>query len=175
MEKYYSKDNIEKYGVTAIEIAPVDRINAAFLVDHGICPTCFDRDHDNCLYGAKKDSIIYEDDKLECFFVKNPRAPGHVAISSKTHYKDMAEITDDLCEYIFIFAKKMMNALKVVFDCQSVYLCTMCDGPMNHFHLQLIPRYSHEARGSKNFVKPRGKYVPSEEKTTAIRIYLSNH
>ena len=40
----------------------------------------------------------------------------------------------------------------------------MCDGPMNHFHIQLIPRYSFELRGSTNFVKERKTYVYDKEK-----------
>ena len=40
----------------------------------------------------------------------------------------------------------------------------MSDGPMNHYHVQLIPRYSFEERGSKNFVKPRKEYVFDEQK-----------
>ena len=51
-----------------------------------------------------------------------------------------------------------MNIIKKIYNSESVYLCTMCDGPMNHFHVQLIPRYSFEKRGSKNFVKPRFEY-----------------
>ena len=45
----------------------------------------------------------------------------------------------------------------------------MCDGPMNHFHVQLIPRYDFEERGSDNFVKPRQKYVEDKEKVLALR------
>lgn len=37
-----------------------------------------------------------------------------------------------------------MNIIKNVYKSESVYLYTVCDGPMNHFHLQLIPRYSYE-------------------------------
>ena len=39
----------------------------------------------------------------------------------------------------------------------------MCDGPNNHNHVQLIPRYSYEKRGSKNFVKERKEYIYDEE------------
>ncbi len=139
------------------------------LVDNGICPTCFDRAHNNCLYGDNKDKILYEDCEIECFLVGNPRAKGHTTISSKIHYKDMMEIPDDLCNKIFVFAKKMMNILKEVYDSESVYLCTMCDGPMNHFHIQLIPRYNFEKRGSKNFVKERQEYVHDEVKIKEIK------
>ena len=76
----------------------------------------------------------------------------------------MMEIDDETCNEIFVLAKKIMNILKDVYNAESVYLCTMCDGPMNHFHIQLIPRYSFEKRGSKNFVKPRFEYKEDKEK-----------
>ena len=40
---------------------------------------------------------------------------------------------------------------------------------MNHYHVQLIPRYKEEERGSKNFVKPRKAYVFDKEKFEAIK------
>ena len=54
--------------------------------------------------------------------------------------------------------------IKEVYKCERVYMCTMCDGPMNHFHVQLIPRYSYEERGSNNFVKERFDYIEDLEK-----------
>lgn len=116
------------------------QLTVAGLVDSGICPTCYDRAHDHCLYGNNADKLLFENDLFECILVGNPRAAGHTAIISKAHYKDMMEIPDELCREVFLFAKKCMNALKTVYGAESVYLCTMCDGPMNHFHLQLIPR-----------------------------------
>lgn len=148
------------------------KITAAELVDAGICPTCYDKEHNHEVYGDNSDKMLYENDKFECFLVNNPRAEGHVVISSKTHYKNMMEIPDDLCEEIFVFAKKCMNAIKNVYGSESVYLCTMCDGPMNHFHIQLIPRYSFEKRGSKNFVKERKEYVEDKEKLNKMRDLL---
>ena len=100
------------------------------------------------MYGDNKDRMLYEDDKFECFLVG----------------KD-----------IFLLAKKVMIVLKKVYNSESVYLCTMCDGPMNHFHIQLIPRYSFENRGSKNFVKPRMKYIEDKEKIQEIRKLLENN
>ena len=84
----------------------------------------------------------------------------------------MMDIDDVTCERVFKFSKKAMNAIREVYNSESVYLCTMCDGPMNHFHVQLIPRYDFEERGSDNFVKPRFKYVPDKEKVLALRMKL---
>lgn len=55
----------------------------------------------------------------------------------------------------------------------------MADGPMNHYHIQLIPRYENEQRGSNNFVKPRKKYIYDKvkfEKTCKlIKDYVSKN
>lgn len=168
MNQYYSNEKIEKYHVVAIHICLIENINPAILVDNGICPTCFDKNNNHLVYGNNEDKILYKDHLIECFLVGNPRCAGHVAISSIKHYKDMMEIDDDLCKHIFSFAKKMMNILKTVYQSESVYLCTMCDGPMNHFHIQLIPRYDFEKRGSKNFVKQRHLYIKDQEKISKI-------
>jgi diadenosine tetraphosphate (Ap4A) HIT family hydrolase len=149
-------------------------ITPAMLVDSGIYPTCYDREHAHALYGDCSDKLLFENELFECMLVGNPRAAGHTAIISKTHYKDMLEIPDALCREIFVFAKKAMNALRAVYGAESVYLCTMCDGPMNHFHLQLIPRYAYEKRGSRNFVKERQAYVADAEKVNTLRKLLGS-
>ena len=150
----------------------MENLTPAALTDMGICPTCYNKEHNNCLYGDNIDKMLYENELFECFLVGNPRAKGHTAISSKKHYKDMMEIPDELCKEVYVFAKKVMNVLKEVYSSESVYLCTMCDGPMNHFHVQLIPRYDFEKRGSKNFVKERQEYIEDKEKIEKIRELL---
>lgn len=146
-----------------------EKLTAAMLTDMGICPTCYNREHDNIIYGDNSDEMLFENEHFECFLCDRPRAIGHTIILSKTHYKDMMEIPDDLCEEMFVFAKKAMNIIKEVYGAESVYLCTMCDGPMNHFHLQLIPRYDYEKRGSKNFVKERREYIKDQGKIDQLR------
>ena len=134
------------------------------LVDLGICPTCFNRENGGVLYGENQHTLIYEDQDIECFFVKNPRAEGHMCISTITHYHDMSEAPDRINEKIVRFGKRFMIILREVYGCERVYMCTMCDGPNNHYHIQLIPRYGFEERGSRNFVKPRKEYLYDEEK-----------
>lgn len=156
-----------------IETILVDKVNNAILTDSSICPTCFNKEYDGIIYGDNSNTLVYEDDLIECFLVGNPRAKGHMAISSVKHYKDMMDIDDDLCDYVFKFAKKSMNIIKEIYKSESVYLCTMCDGPMNHFHIQLIPRYKEEKRGSTNFVKERQEYVFDKEKFLELKERLS--
>ena len=139
------------------------------LTDLGICPTCFNRQHGGALYGDDTERMLYEDEDIECCMVSNPRSVGHMIISTMEHYHDMSEAPDHINEKIVRFAKRFMNILKEVYGCERVYLCTMCDGPNNHYHVQLIPRYPDENRGSKNFVKPRKEYVHDTEAIAAIR------
>lgn len=149
-------------------------LTPAMLVDMGICPTCYDRTHERCLYGDPSERMLFENDDFECLLISNPRADGHTIITTKKHYKDMMELPDSLCGEIYGFARKCMVALKRVYGSESVYLCTMCDGPMNHFHVQLIPRYTHEQRGSRNFVKERFAYVHDQDKILKMRELLSD-
>lgn len=146
--------------------------SAKDLVDQGICPTCYDRTHDRCVFGDPYERILFENEQFECLLISNPRAPGHAIITTRDHYKDMMALPDDLCKEIYRFARKAMCAIKAVYQAESVYLCTMCDGPMNHFHVQLIPRYAHERRGSRNFVKERKEYIAEPEKVAALRELL---
>ena len=157
-----------------VELIKNGNVKVADVVDSGICPTCFDKQNNHILYGNNADKMIFENDKFECFLVGNPRADGHVAIITKKNFKDMMEIDDETCKEIFLMAKKLMNLLKETYNAESVYLCTMCDGPMNHFHLQLIPRFSFEKRGSKNFVKPRFEYREDKEKLIKLREKMRN-
>lgn len=54
-------------------------------------------------------------------------------------------------------------------------ICPTCyDKENNHyFHIQLIPRYDYEKRGSKNFVKERKEYTEDIKKNMQIRKLLN--
>lgn len=145
------------------------------LVDLGICPTCFDREHNGALYGDMSDKMIFSDEDIECFFVAYPRAPGHMCISTVEHFHDMSEAPDWINEKIVRYSKAFMRIIKDIYKCERVYMCTMCDGPNNHYHIQLIPRYDYEKRGSSNFVKTRKAYVYEEDKLNTIRSLISEY
>lgn len=151
------------------------KLSPGELVDMGICPTCFNRENGGALYGDLSDKLLYEDEDIECFFVGNPRADGHMCICTMEHYHDMSEAPDCINEKIIRFAKRFMQILCEVYGCERVYLCTMCDGPNNRYHIQLIPRYAYEKRGSKNFVKPRKAYEFDKEKVDAVRRLINDY
>lgn len=157
-----------KIDIDKLDVNFLKQLSPGELTDRGICPTCFDRATNRALYGDDSMLKTFEDEDIECLFVPNPRAQGHMMISTKEHYHDMSEAPDFVNEKIIRFAKAYMKIIKEVFACERVYLCTMSDGPMNHYHIQLIPRYITEERGSKNFVKPRQKYIYDEKKFNLV-------
>lgn len=151
------------------------KLTAEQLIDSGVCPTCLNKKYNGAVFGDIQDKLLYNDEDIECFFVGNPRAKGHMCISSIPHYHDMSEAPDCLNEKIIRFAKQFMIIIKQVFECERVYMCTMCDGPNNHYHIQLLPRYSFEKRGSLNFVRERQDYVYDEEKLLKVRALIKEY
>lgn len=143
--------------------------SAKDLTDNGICPTCFNRATNGSVFGNDANKIVYQDQDIICMFVSNPRANGHMIIVTTEHYQDFVDCPDKINKKIICYAKQLAIIIKQVFKCEKVYLCTMCDGPMNHYHMQLIPRYSYEERGSKNFVKPRKEFVYDETKFNLVK------
>lgn len=150
------------------------KLSPGELTDLGICPTCFNRKHGGALFGDNANTLLYEDAEIECSFVNNPRSAGHMVISTIEHYHDMSEAPDTLNEKIIRFAKQFMIIIREVYGCERVYLCTMCDGPNNHYHVQLIPRYAEEKRGSGNFVKPRKAYEFNAEKFERVKARIKD-
>ena len=161
--------------INELDVEKLLKLSPGKLTDMGVCPTCFDRATNHALYGDDSCLKTYEDKDIECLFVPNPRAEGHMMISTKVHYHDMAEAPDFINEKIIRFVKAYMKIIVEVFGCERVYLCTMSDGPMNHYHVQLIPRYSFEERGSKNFVKLRQKYVYNEVKFKEVQKRINEY
>lgn len=98
-----------------------------------------------------------------------------MCIASVEHYHDMSEAPDALNEKIIRFARRFMQIIREVYGSERVYLCTMCDGPNNHYHIQLIPRYGFEKRGSGNFVKTRKPYVADSAKLEAVRARIARY
>ena len=162
-------------GIKYMEKKELLKLTPGELTDLGICPTCFNRENDGALYGDDTNTLIYKDRDIECFFVGNPRSDGHMAISTMNHYHDLSEAPDYINEKIVRFAKQFMKIIKQVYNCERVYMCTMCDGLNNHYHIQLIPRYSYEKRGSTNFVKPRKEYVYDELKFNTVKELINDY
>lgn len=150
------------------------KLSVKELMELGICPTCLNRRTNGAIYGNNSHTKLYEDDDIEVAFVSNPRARGHITIISVPHYQNMIEAPDELNEKIIRYSKFIMNELIKIYDCETVYLCTMCDGNINHYHVQLIPRYIDEQVGSRNFVKERKPYIFEEDKYNYLKERLKS-
>jgi len=145
------------------------RLSVKELMELGICPTCLNRRTNGAIYGDNSQTKLYGDNDIEVVFVSNPRARGHIAVISVPHYKNMIEAPDALNEKIIRYSKFIMNELIKIYGCETVYFCTMCDGNINHYHVQLIPRYKDEQIGSRNFVKERKPYMFEEDKYNYLK------
>ena len=150
------------------------RLSVKELMELGICPTCLNRRTNGAIYGDNSQTKLYEDNDIEVVFVSNPRARGHIAVISVSHYQNMIEAPDELNEKIIRYSKFIMNELIKIYGCETVYLCTMCDGIINHYHVQLIPRYKDEPIGSRNFVKERKLYIFEEDKYNYLKERLKS-
>ena len=150
------------------------KLSVKELMELDICPTCLNRRTNGAVYGDNSQTKLYEDKDIEVVFVSNPRARGHIAIISIEHYKNMIDAPDTLNEKIIRYSKFIMNELIKIYGCETVYLCTMCDGNINHYHVQLIPRYKDEQIGSRNFVKERKPYIFEEDKYNYLKERLKS-
>ncbi len=41
----------------------MEKITPSMLTDKGICPTCYNKENNYCLYGDNKDKMLYENKK----------------------------------------------------------------------------------------------------------------
>ncbi len=73
---------------------------------------------------------------------------------------------------VFQVCVRTVKAIKEALGAEKVYLNTMCDGGINHLHLQLFPRYAADPIGSKRFVAERQPLADGQEIASRIRAAL---
>ena len=152
-----------------VELVKQGKVDKRELTDSWICPTCWNKSHNQVLYGDCSRMVVFENYLIEAMLVDDPRANGHMIISSQAHYKDWSEASAKVRHEIDDFMAVAIPAIKEVYGAGGVYPCSMCDGRNNHLHFQLIPRHYGEKRGSTNFVKPRQVYVHDQAKVDRLR------
>ncbi len=138
------------------------------LKKQGICLTCHDLATGE-IFG--KQGMIYEDALYKVVLELRPRVLGHTIVVYKPHCEDLSHLSETEVGPLFQLCVKVIRALKHALHAEKVYLNTMCDGPINHLHIQLFPRYAGEHIGSTRFVSPRGHLTDAE--TTAQRIRMA--
>ncbi len=139
------------------------------LRQQGVCYVCHDLQTGE-IFGAQ--SLIYEDADFRVVLELHPRMVGHTIVLYKPHREDVSELTDDETARIFQMCVRVIQAIKQALGAEKVYLVTMCDGPINHLHIQLLPRYPGEPIGSRRLVYPRDTLTNAESTAAAIRSAL---
>jgi diadenosine tetraphosphate (Ap4A) HIT family hydrolase len=146
-------------------IRGADELKAA-----GVCPTCRNLVVGG-VYPPVAGRLYYEDDLVCCFLEQYPRGPGHTIILVRPHYEDIAEMPPEVGVRVYPVIHAAIAALKKVIGAEKIYFCTMCDGPRNHLHFQLIPRLPGDpVQGSRVFVKERG--ILTQHAKTVQRLSL---
>lgn len=136
----------------------------------GICYTCYDLQTDGQLFG--NEYTIYEDDLFKVVLEPYPRTKGHTIVIYKPHRSDLSELSDNEAGKVFAMCVRVVQSIKASLGAEKVYLNTMCDGDINHLHLQLFPRYPRETIGSNRFVAERHPVSEAKDTVRLIRLKL---
>ena len=135
------------------------------LRQQGVCYSCHDQ-RTGQIFGQQ--SVVYEDDRFKVVLDLYPQARGHTIVVYKPHLEDISQLMEGETADLFQLCVRVVNEIKQALGAEKVYLYTMCDGGINHLHVQLLPRYSDDPIGSKRFVAPRTPLTDGE--VTARRI-----
>lgn len=135
----------------------------------GICYTCYDLETGELF---RDQHVVYEDELFRIALELYPRTRGHTIVVYKPHREDISELSEAEAGRVFEVCVRVVKALKEALDAEKVYLNTMCDGEINHLHLQLFPRYAGDPIGSTRFVAPRQPLVDGDETACRIRSAL---
>jgi histidine triad (HIT) family protein len=132
----------------------------------GICYACHDLKTGELFHDQ---DVVFEDSHFRVALDLSPRMRGHTIVLYKPHREDFSELTAEEAGRVFAFCVLVARAIKEGLGAEKVYLNTMCDGGINHFHLQLLPRYPGDPLGSKRFVAPRSPVVDGADTARRIR------
>jgi len=106
----------------------------------------------NCIFCKIVEGIIhsykiYEDDILIAILDISQATKGHTLVISKTHFKNLYEIDQNLSGEIFKVVPKLANAIKNAFNPIGLNVLINTEKPLQtveHFHIHLIPRYEND-------------------------------
>lgn len=139
----------------------------AALSEAGSCYQCEDQATDGAVLGVQ--SVIAEDDDARAVLALDPRVAGHTIVVWKRHAHDFTELTDEETASLFRFCRDIARAIRAAIEgVERVYQVTMCDGEVNHLHIQLIPRYAGTPIGSSRLVDPRGPLLDGHRIAAAV-------
>ena len=95
--------------------------------------------------GEIPSATLYEDDDFRVILDLGPASKGHALILPKEHYRNLYDIDEEVVAKAMILAKKMVNKLTKVLDCDGYNIVQNneeCAGQsVFHFHMHLVPRF----------------------------------
>ena len=79
---------------------------------------------DNCIFckianGEIPSATLYEDEEFRVILDLGPASKGHALILPKEHYRNLYDIDEEVVAKAMILAKKMVNKLTKVLDCDG--------------------------------------------------------
>lgn len=138
----------------------------------GRCYQCAEQQAPGTVFGRQH--VLHADDRLFAVLASDPRSPGHTIVVWREHVQDFTGLDDHDTGHLFAVCARLARAIQAALaGTERVYLVSMCDGAINHLHVQLIPRYQHETIGSKRLVSPRQPLREADEIAPAIRQRLA--
>ena len=69
--------------------------------------------------GEIPSATLYEDDDFRVILDLGPASKGHALILPKEHYRNLYDIDEEVAAKAMILAKKMVNKLTKVLDCDG--------------------------------------------------------
>lgn len=90
----------------------------------------------------KKETIIYEDEKLYVCLANYPLTKGHTIVVFKKEVGDLKLLPDRDYDYLMDTVFATRNALLKTLKIKKVYLIYMDEA--EHVHWHLVPRYKEE-------------------------------
>lgn len=101
--------------------------------------------------GEIPSATLYEDDDFRVILDLGPASKGHALILPKEHYRNLYDIDEEVVAKAMILAKKMVNKLTKVLDCDGYNIVQnneeYAGQSVFHFHMHLIPRYKGDQVG----------------------------
>ena len=76
--------------------------------------------------GEIPSATLYEDDDFRVILDLGPASKGHALILPKEHYRNLYDIDEEVVAKAMILAKKMVNKLTKVLDCDGAYSIFTC-------------------------------------------------
>jgi len=89
--------------------------------------------------------------------------------SSNGHNQDVSTLEDDEMRELGILLCKIGKVMKSVlkeltgFEVEKIYLASFCETKGWHFHVHIVPRYSHESVIGSDLLNEYVRYIPKNE------------